>query len=1071
MSTSTSLRAINDDVQLRPFLSSVFDAQQYIKNVIKEERSEECFATISACIEDVNADIKGYISQHKDDLMSGMQDVATLADRYTNLSSASQQLHRNIERLKKEVVDAYDSVSSKTIELERIHDTSKMLHLLKQFAHSKAQLDQYMKNGEQKDKSDTRNLSAAAKTLSELEKILKNQRLLEIKFVAENVTNIKLFGQNLRLLAQDRLLQAIADKNQASIASSLQVFYNLESLPEVILMVIDHIVKQTVELSRDALDFETLDSQIQTELLSSSNAPVNVIPQSASKRPTANPPQPLTLPQLRLAIRELAHLWSSSVYDKTIQVQVLQRVISKKEDPTTNEKFIDVLKKLSLLSNNNNNITSFLSQGNIIDLYWERLSISLQDIASDKLRNYPNAASRSYPYIRKAGFDILENIKQISDNNNINVPSDSSNNYNLQDSNNSREGTFGSLQWSQEDLLSSIGFGLNKRFNSHNSSTSLTNSEIMIHNNNNKYRERWAMLSMSVDAQDNSNKFTKNDNEQIDHDLITGLKPLRDRYLINVLNRMTGPIMQMFPEMEGYTAAIPSKRDLQALIKSIQNELVTCVIESDSSLVTIVSKEFLKTNKLMLTKIEGMIINSSETRKISSTNNFSRTNQQEHNGQLLSLLIQYRDALQKIPASVMKSVIESNTSTSLLTNNNSNNNNNNGMNNLNSLKQDNNINDINNNNIFNNLQKFANIAAEVVDELAKRQILDSIIALLSGYIRSILMNIYKEGVVNMPSKNNVNTSTSSSSGIDESSLECSNSVQIIIKQVPLMIKSYLQGLPKSNAVDWAIEEVCLRIIHSYVTISSLIRPINEQIRLRTAKDMAALEVMISSIISISQPSCPVMQEFRSFRRLLFQEDSGIDTSTSSSGVITSTSLPSPPNGSQLLKQPYLTSLRPSIIINYMISCGPLQLPLPYEITPSNTGISTGDKSLVNNNNNNNNNNIQSYIEFLTEIDSSINPSSEQNENGNQTNNNNINKDDIYSVCSLYISFQKVDSRWNMIENEKRNWELIQLSLDIFFQRLSVIENSAQKQTMRLWYENVMDISSHLLTSKVNSTML
>ena len=36
--------------------------------------------------------------------MSGMQDVATLAERYSKLSSTSQQLHRNIDRLKKEVL-------------------------------------------------------------------------------------------------------------------------------------------------------------------------------------------------------------------------------------------------------------------------------------------------------------------------------------------------------------------------------------------------------------------------------------------------------------------------------------------------------------------------------------------------------------------------------------------------------------------------------------------------------------------------------------------------------------------------------------------------------------------------------------------------------------------------------------------------------------------------------------------------------------------------------------------------------------------------------------------------------
>jgi prefoldin subunit 5 len=35
--------------------------------------------------------------------MSGMQDVATLAERYNNLSSNAEKFHKNISRLKKEV--------------------------------------------------------------------------------------------------------------------------------------------------------------------------------------------------------------------------------------------------------------------------------------------------------------------------------------------------------------------------------------------------------------------------------------------------------------------------------------------------------------------------------------------------------------------------------------------------------------------------------------------------------------------------------------------------------------------------------------------------------------------------------------------------------------------------------------------------------------------------------------------------------------------------------------------------------------------------------------------------------
>lgn len=58
---STSIRKVmNDDPKLRPFLSSHFDSQTYIKSVIKDGRSEECFNNVATCIEEVNEEIKGY---------------------------------------------------------------------------------------------------------------------------------------------------------------------------------------------------------------------------------------------------------------------------------------------------------------------------------------------------------------------------------------------------------------------------------------------------------------------------------------------------------------------------------------------------------------------------------------------------------------------------------------------------------------------------------------------------------------------------------------------------------------------------------------------------------------------------------------------------------------------------------------------------------------------------------------------------------------------------------------------------------------------------------------------------
>ena len=37
--------------------------------------------------------------------------------------------------------------------------------------------------------------------------------------------------------------------------------------------------------------------------------------------------------------------------------------------------------------------------------------------------------------------------------------------------------------------------------------------------------------------------------------LVGGLRPLRDKYLAGALGRMTGPVLLMFPEMDGYTGS------------------------------------------------------------------------------------------------------------------------------------------------------------------------------------------------------------------------------------------------------------------------------------------------------------------------------------------------------------------------------------------------------------------------------------------------------------------------------------------------------------------------------------
>ena len=62
---ASSLRRISEDPMLRPFLSSLFDPQNYVKNIIRDGKSEECLQTIQDCMDNINDEIQRYIGQHK----------------------------------------------------------------------------------------------------------------------------------------------------------------------------------------------------------------------------------------------------------------------------------------------------------------------------------------------------------------------------------------------------------------------------------------------------------------------------------------------------------------------------------------------------------------------------------------------------------------------------------------------------------------------------------------------------------------------------------------------------------------------------------------------------------------------------------------------------------------------------------------------------------------------------------------------------------------------------------------------------------------------------------------------
>lgn len=419
----SAIRRISEDARFRPFLTSHFDAEGYIRSVIKDGKSEEVFADLETCIAEVNEEIKGYISVHKHDLMSGMQDVAVLAARYQTLQSLSSRVRACVDRLKKETLDTHSLVQRRTTELERIHTTGIILRQLRQFAHALAQLEHYVNGGagEVKDNKDIRQYTSAAKTLHELEQLIKVPQLQAVHMVVQHAPSIRTFGEQLREASKERLLVALRDRNQAVVADCLQIFFNLQSLPEIVVLAVDNAVRATSDISSASIDLEIMVSiapDLSIAGLASEKGAVTPMrgsvaaaapPSSGKKGPMDPSALARQASQLRVAMRELSHLWSTKLFEQALQIHVLQRVIAKKEDPSTHVRFIEVLRSSDALGQ-----ASDLSSGNLLELFYTRLVVSLQDVISEKIKHYPIAAARVYPSLRKAAADVAAELKTMA---------------------------------------------------------------------------------------------------------------------------------------------------------------------------------------------------------------------------------------------------------------------------------------------------------------------------------------------------------------------------------------------------------------------------------------------------------------------------------------------------------------------------------------------------------------------------------------------------------------------------------------------------------------------------------
>lgn len=310
----------------------------------------------------------------------------------------------------------------------------------------------------------------------------------------------------------------------------------------------------------------------------------------------------------------------------------MQRVLSKKIDPRTHECFLDVLMRENSNVKAANGIMERQNQTLPLAIFWNRMVQVLKDIVEKSFQKPTTASSSTssslltvaqsassttsgsvgtpsssvfltaqmvltelYPSLRKSLVDLVSRLKSSTESESEGHSASSSNGFLFKSNLTARHpDLMRVLGRSSSSLLDSLeGLNLAERDKG---------VDVMISGSCSIFRRHRGHLSDDMvrtiigddtstspfrrGTQDNSKK--RNDlingsgggggGENYDSDLISllrSLETMESRFLAKSLETVLKPVEQMFPSMEGYTNAIPSKHDILSLYAT-HILLVTC---------------------------------------------------------------------------------------------------------------------------------------------------------------------------------------------------------------------------------------------------------------------------------------------------------------------------------------------------------------------------------------------------------------------------------------------------------------------------------------------------------------
>ena len=279
--------------------------------------------------------IQQHVSDHYSDLLSRAVASSELETSLGVMATHIQSLQMSTDRLRARVKDPFDKIKAGTNSLSRLQETTDILRRVIRILQLSKKLGASM--GSEPD------LAKAASCLAEMSSLLQED-LTGLEVVEGEARKVRQWRAEVERQAEGLMTRGMATGNQTHLATGLQVFYNLGTLSSVLDNMMEDLQKKLKTQWTESLDIK--------RITDSSEAGLKV------GRGAGPGPGKAALPVAGNNAAFRSSLWANidssleAVHSLMSQLWLLQRLLTKKIDPVTNQPFITILESPNIVLNN-----------------------------------------------------------------------------------------------------------------------------------------------------------------------------------------------------------------------------------------------------------------------------------------------------------------------------------------------------------------------------------------------------------------------------------------------------------------------------------------------------------------------------------------------------------------------------------------------------------------------------------------------------------------------------------------------------------------------------------------------